>query len=150
MISRSCGSEWGDLVVLTLLPDGVFSLRQTYRDEDCGQPVTLVYIGQWQIANDGRELRLDNGPVWLRRLADPESPGSRIPGSPATRTSRARWFRPHPERHCCPSGDPFHLRGLGIFAAGSSSRRDEPAMKAQLPRRPAAGNRMPWNPALAR
>ena len=69
MISRSCGSEWGDLTMLTLLPDGVFSLRQTYRDESCGQGVTLVYLGHWSIANDRGELRLDNGPVWLRRLA---------------------------------------------------------------------------------
>jgi len=116
MISRSCGSEWGDLVVLTLLPDGVFSLRQTYRDGDCGRPVTLVYIGQWRIANDGRELRLDNGPVWLRRLAILNHRALRIPDRPPPE-------RPGPlvqtasRTPLLPFRDPFHLRGLGAFPA---------------------------------
>ena len=117
MISRSCGSEWGDLVVLTLLPGGVFSLRQTYRDEDCAQPVTLVYIGQWRIEDDGRVLRLDNGPVWLRQLAILNHRALRIPDRPP----------PEPPPHMAvqtafrtplpPFRDPFHLRGAGAVPA---------------------------------
>ena len=103
MISRSCGSEWGDLVVHTLLPDGVFSLRQTYRDEDCGQPVTLVYIGQWQIANDGRELRLDNGPVWLRRLPILNHRALRIPDRPPPERPPRPGSDRIPNANCCPS-----------------------------------------------
>ena len=43
MISRSCGSEWGDLVVLTLLPNGVFSLRCSNRHMISGPGATAAH-----------------------------------------------------------------------------------------------------------
>ena len=115
MISRSCGSEWGDLVLLTLLPDGMFSLRQTYRDKDCGRPVTLVYLGNWRVANDGSELRLDNGPVWLRRLAILNHRTLRIPDRPPAATPSRTVVQTASRTPLLPFRDPFHLRGLGIF-----------------------------------
>jgi hypothetical protein len=108
----SCGGEWGDEVYLTLLPDGVFSLRQTYRDSGCVAQLTLLYIGRWNMVEDGRQVRLDNGPVWLRRLtivnrrtlriADP--PESAHPSPPVYQTS-------YPAR-LVPFRDPFRLQGL--------------------------------------
>jgi hypothetical protein len=118
MISRSCGSEWGDLVVLTLLPGGVFSLRQTYRDEDCAQPVTLVYIGQWRIEDDGRVLRLDNGPVWLRRLAILNHRALRIPHRPPPEPPPPMAVQTAFRTPLLPFRDPFHLRGAGAVPAG--------------------------------
>ena len=118
MISRPCGSEWGDLVVLTLLPDGVFSLRQTYRDQDCAQPVTLVYLGQWRIAGDGRVLHLDNGPVWLRHLTILNQRALRIPDRPPPEHPPAALVQTAARTPLLPFRDPFHLRGLGVLPAG--------------------------------
>ena len=115
----SCGGEWGDEVFLTLLPDGVFSLRQTYRDSGCVPQVTLLYIGRLNMAADGRQLRLDNGPGWLRRLTVvnrrtlriPEPPDSASPSLPVYQTA-------YPAR-LVPFRDPFRLQGLVSFAPGS-------------------------------
>ena len=114
----SCGGEWGDEVFLTLLPDGVFSLRQVYRDSGCVPQVSLVYIGRWAIA-DGHQLRLDNGPVWLRRLtivnrrtlSIPEPPDTARPATPVYQTA-------YPAR-LVPFRDPFRLQGLLSLAPGS-------------------------------
>jgi len=114
-IGGSCGSEWGDLVVLTLLPNGAFSLRQTYRDDDCAKLVTLVYLGQWVLTDDGHQLRLDNGPAWLRRLTILNGRTLEIPNRPPSppraviqTASRSRLL---------PFRDPFHLRGLDLVVA---------------------------------
>jgi hypothetical protein len=115
-ISRPCGSEWGDLAVLTLLPDGVFSLRQTYRDQDCGRPVTLVYLGRWSIADDGRELRLDNGPVWLRRLTILNHRTLRMPDRPRPEHPPQMVVQTASRKPLLPFRDPFRLRGLGTLA----------------------------------
>jgi hypothetical protein len=117
--SGSCGGEWGDEVFLTLLPDGVFSLRQTYRDSGCVPQLTLLYIGRWNMAADGRQLRLDNGPVWLRRLtivdrrtlSIPEPPDTARPGTPVYQTA-------YPAR-LVPFRDPFRLQGLVSLAPRS-------------------------------
>jgi hypothetical protein len=107
----SCGQQWGDEVVLTLLPSRVFSLRQTYRDRNCAHQITLVYLGRWSLAADGHQLRLDNGPVWLRRLTILDGRTLRIPerpeAEPPPRTVVQTVSRLVPFR------DPFHLRGLG-------------------------------------
>jgi hypothetical protein len=110
----SCGEEWGDEVFLTLLPDGVFSLRQTYRDSGCVPQVSLLYIGRWDMAPDGRHLWLDNGPVWLRwltiidrrTLSIPEPPASGRPTVPVYQTA-------YPAR-LLPFRDPFRLQGLSL------------------------------------
>jgi hypothetical protein len=114
--SRSCGSEWGDGVVLTLLPAGLFSLRQTYRDLDCGESVTLVYPGRWTIADNGHELRLDNGPVWLRRLMILNHRTLRIPDRAPAAIPPHRVVQTASRTPLLPFRDPFHLRGLGTFA----------------------------------
>ncbi|HEU4954162.1 MAG TPA: hypothetical protein VFT28_06285 [Gemmatimonadales bacterium] len=119
MISRSCGSEWGDLMVLTLLPGGVFSLRQTYRDVNCAQPVTLVYLGEWRIEDDDGELRLDNGPVWLRRLAILNHRALRIPDRPPPEPPPHTVVQTAFRTPLLPFRDPFHLRGVGAFPAWS-------------------------------
>jgi hypothetical protein len=107
----SCGGEWGDEVFLTLLPDGVFSLRQTYRDSGCVPQLTLLYIGRWNMAEDGRQLRLDNGPVWLRRLTIVNRRTLRIPDPPeATRPSPPVYQTSYPR--LVPFQDPFRLQGL--------------------------------------
>lgn len=117
MTTRSCGSEWGDLVVLTLLPAGVFSLRQTYRDEECGRPVTLIYLGHWSIDDDGRELRLDNGPIWLRHLAILNHQTLRIPDRPPPEPPALPVVQTTSRMPLLPFLDPFHLRGLGSLPA---------------------------------
>ena len=112
----SCGGEWGDEVFLTLLPDGVFSLRQMYRDSGCAPVMSLVYLGRWNIAADGRHVRLDNGPTWLRRLtiinrrtlSIPEQPATARPPTPVYQTS-------YPSR-LVPFRDPFRLRGVVSLA----------------------------------
>jgi hypothetical protein len=117
--SGSCGGELGDEVFLTLLPDGVFSLRQTYRDAGCVTQLTLLYIGRWNMAADGRQLRLDNGPVWLRRLtivdrrtlSIPEPPDTARPATPVYQTA-------YPAR-LVPFREPFRLQGLVSLPPGS-------------------------------
>jgi len=112
----SCGGEWGDEVFLTLLPDGVFSLRQTYRDSRCAPQLTLLYIGRWDMAADGRQLRLDNGPAWLRRLTVVNRRTLSIPAPPdRTRPSLPVYQTRHPQR-LVPFGEPFRLRGVASRA----------------------------------
>jgi hypothetical protein len=115
----SCGGEWGDEVFLTLLPDGVFSLRQTYRDAACVPQLTLLYLGRWGIAAEGRQLRLDNGPAWLRRLTIVDRRTLQIPEPPATsRPSPPVYQTSYPAR-LVPFRHPFRLQGLVSFAPGS-------------------------------
>ncbi len=115
----SCGGEWGDEVFLTLFPDGVFSLRQTYRDSGCVPQLTLLYIGRWSMAADGRQLRLDNGPVWLRRLTVVDRRTLRIPDLPeGARPSPPVYQTSYPPR-LAPFRDPFRLQGLVSLAPRS-------------------------------
>ena len=107
----SCGGEWGDEVFLTLLPGGVFSLRQTYRDSGCVPQVTLLYIGRWNMAADGRQLRLDNGPVWLRRLTVLDRRTLRIPDPPETARPSLPVYRTAAPSRLVPFRDPFRTRG---------------------------------------
>jgi hypothetical protein len=116
-IGGSCGSEWGDLVVLTLLPNGAFSLRQTYRDQDCAQLVTLVYLGQWALTDGGHQLRLDNGPAWLRRLTILNGRTLEIPDRPSSPPPPRAVIQTASRTRLQPFRDPFHLRGLGIVLA---------------------------------
>jgi hypothetical protein len=112
----SCGGEWGDEVFLTLRPDGVFSLRQTYRDSGCVPQLTLVYLGRWDMAADGRQLRLDNGPVWLRRLTIIDRRTLQIPDPPeAARPTPPVYQTAYPKR-LTPFRDPFRLRGAASQA----------------------------------
>jgi hypothetical protein len=115
----SCGGEWGDEVFLTLLPDGVFSLRQTYRDSGCVPQLTLLYIGRWAMAADGRQLRLDNGPVWLRRLTVVNRRTLRIPEPPDTTGPSLPVYQTAYPARLVPFRDPFRLQGLVSFAPGS-------------------------------
>ncbi|HEY7504598.1 MAG TPA: hypothetical protein VH700_10900 [Gemmatimonadales bacterium] len=107
----SCGGDWGDEVYLTLLPDGVFSLRQTYRDDECAPQLTLLYIGRWNMAENGRQVRLDNGPVWLRRLTIVNRRTLRIPDPPeGARPALPVYQTSYPGR-LLPFRDPFRLQG---------------------------------------
>ena len=112
----SCGGEWGDEVFLTLLPDGVFSLRQMYRDGGCAPVLSLVYIGRWSIAEDGRHLRLDNGPIWLRRLTIMNRRTLSIPEQPATTRPSPPVYRTSSLTRLVPFREPFQLRGLVSLA----------------------------------
>jgi hypothetical protein len=115
----SCGGELGDEVFLTLLPDGVFSLRQTYRDSGCVPQLTLLYIGRWNLAANGRQVRLDNGPVWLRRLTIVNRRTLRIADPPeGTRPSSPVYQTSYPAR-LVPFSDPFRLQGLVSLAPHS-------------------------------
>jgi hypothetical protein len=67
--AASCGQEGGDEVFLTILPSHVFSMRQAYRDKACNHLVSVVYLGGWVVSEDGKRLKLDAGPPWLRVLA---------------------------------------------------------------------------------
>lgn len=107
----SCGGEWGDEVFLTLLPDGIFSLRQTYRDSGCVPQLTLLYIGRWNMAADGRQLRLDNGPVWLRRLTIIDRRTLSIPEPPETARPSLPVYQTAAPSRLVPFRDPFQLRG---------------------------------------
>jgi hypothetical protein len=113
----SCGGEWGDEVFLTLLPDGVFSLRQTYRDAGCVPQLTLLYIGRWDIAAEGRQLRLDNGPAWLRRLTIVDRRTLSIPTLPATSRPSPPVYQTSSPARLVPFRDPFRLRGVVTQAA---------------------------------
>jgi hypothetical protein len=110
----SCGGTWGDEVFLTLLPDGVFSLRQTYRDSRCVPQLTLLYIGRWNMAADGRQLRLDNGPVWLRRLTIVNPRTLRIPEPPDTTGPSLPVYQTAYPARLVPFRDPFRLQGLSL------------------------------------
>jgi hypothetical protein len=110
----SCGGDWGDEVFLTLLPDGVFSLRQIYRDAQCAPQVTLLYMGRWVMAPDGRQLRLDNGPAWLRRVTIVDRRTLRIPEAPDT-TTLPVYQTAYPAQ-LVPFRDPFRLQGLVSLA----------------------------------
>ena len=110
----SCGGEWGDEVFLTLLPDGVFSLRQTYRDRGCVPQLTLLYVGRWNMEEDGHELRLDNGPVWLRRLTIVNRRTLRIPDPPEPRRPSPPVYQTSYPRRLVPFHDPFRLQGLSL------------------------------------
>jgi hypothetical protein len=114
-IGGTCGSEWGDLVVLTLLPDGLFSLRQTYRDQGCIQQVTLVYLGRWTLADDGHQLQLDSGPVWLRRLTILNRRTLRFPDRPPSSPPPRGVIQTATRAPLLPFGDPFRLRGAGAL-----------------------------------
>ena len=107
----SCGGEWGDEVFLTLLPDGVFSLRQTYRDSGCVPQLTLLYIGRWNMAADGHQLRLDNGPVWLRRLTIVDRRTLQIPDPPERARPSLPVYQTAAPSRLSPFRDPFRLRG---------------------------------------
>jgi hypothetical protein len=113
----SCGGEWGDEVFLTLLPDGVFSLRQTYRDALCVPQVTLLYIGRWVMVPDGHQLRLDNGPAWLRQLTIVDRRTLRIPEAPDT--TRLPVYQTAYPAQLVPFRDPFRLQGLVSLAPSS-------------------------------
>jgi hypothetical protein len=110
-LGGSCGGEWGDEVFLTLLPDGVFSLRQVYRDSGCAPQLTLLYIGRWNMAAGGRQLRLDNGPVWLRRLTILDRRTLRIPDPPDTARPSLPVYQTAAPSRLVPFRDPFRLRG---------------------------------------
>jgi hypothetical protein len=112
----SCGGEWGDEVFLTLLPDGVFSLRQTYRDSGCVPQLTLLYIGRWNMVADGRQLRLDNGPAWLRRLTIVDRRTLRIPDPPETARPSLPVYQTAGPSRLVPFRDPFRLRGTESLA----------------------------------
>jgi hypothetical protein len=113
----SCGGEWGDEVFLTLLPDGVFSLRQTYRDSRCAPQLTLLYIGRWDMAADGRQLRLDNGPAWLRRLTVVNRRTLGIPAPPDTTPPSLPVYQTGYPQRLVPFGNPFRLRGVASRAS---------------------------------
>ena len=115
----SCGGEWGDEVFLTLLPDGVFSLRQTYRDRECVPQLSLMYIGRWDMDADGSQLRLDNGPVWLRRLTIVDRRTLRIPEPPATARPSIPVYQTAYPAQLLPFRHPFRLRGLVSLAPRS-------------------------------
>jgi hypothetical protein len=117
--SGSCGGEWGDEVFLTLLPDGVFSLRQTYRDSGCVPQLTLLYVGRWNMAADGRHLRLDNGPVWLRRLTIVDRRTLSIPEPPDTARPATPVYQTAYSARLVPFRDPFRLQGLVSLASRS-------------------------------
>ena len=115
----SCGGEWGDEVFLTLLPDGVFSLRQTYRDKGCVPQLSLVYLGRWDMDADGRQLRLDNGPVWLRRLTIVDRRTLRIPEPPDTARPSIPVYQTAYPAQLVPFRYPFRLQGLVSLAPRS-------------------------------
>lgn len=115
----SCGGEWGDEVFLTLLPDGVFSLRQTYRDKGCVPQLSLVYLGRWDMDADARQLRLDNGPVWLRRLTIVDRRTLRIPEPPDTARPSIPVYQTAYPAQLVPFRHPFRLQGLVSLAPRS-------------------------------
>jgi hypothetical protein len=111
---RSCGAEWGDEILLTLLPTRVFSLRQTYRDQACVHQVTLIFLGRWAVAADGRHVWLDNGPLWLRRLTIVDHQTLTIPDEQERGPPPRATHRVASSGRLVPFRDPLHLSGLVI------------------------------------
>jgi len=74
-------------------------------------------IGQWRIEDDGRALRLDNGPVWLRRLAILNHRALRIPDRPPPEPPPHMAVQTAFRTPLLPFRDPFHLRGVAAFPA---------------------------------
>jgi hypothetical protein len=112
---RSCGGEQWDELLLTLLPSHVFSLQQVERDRACGHQLTLVFVGRWLVSNDGRQLWLDAGPTWLRRIDIVDRRTFRFPDQP-----RADSPSPTPDMlahrtRLVPFREPFQLTGLTIM-----------------------------------
>ncbi|MFL5448671.1 MAG: hypothetical protein ACJ8AX_08985 [Gemmatimonadales bacterium] len=110
-----CGAKESDELILTLLPNHVFSLQQVDRDQACGHRVTLVYMGRWLVSSDGRQLSLDAGPAWLRRMdienrktfSFPDRPGvDALPSVPLAVDPRARLV---------PFREPFQLTGITVL-----------------------------------
>ena len=117
----SCGVSGVDEVFLTLLPDGVFSLRQTYRDAQCAprSPCCTWAVGSWP--------RMGGSPArqWPGVAAAPDH--RRPPNAPHPRSPR------HHDAPCLsgrrilqlrPFRDPFRLQGLVSLAPLSSSLHD--------------------------
>jgi hypothetical protein len=111
----SCGEAWRDEVVLTLLPSHVFSLEQVSRDADCGHQLTLVYVGRWQVSDDGRELSLDAGPAWLRRIDVVDRKTFRFPDQPRDEPAVLPTSMLAYRTRLVPFREPFQLTGLTIM-----------------------------------
>jgi hypothetical protein len=111
----SCGEARRDELLLTLLPGHVFSLRQVGRDADCGHQLTLVYAGRWLLSDDGRELTLDAGPTWLRRIDVVDRRTFRFPDRPRVEPPVLPISMPAYQTRLVPFREPFQLTGLTIM-----------------------------------
>ena len=66
------------------------------------------------MAPDGRHLRLDNGPVWLRRLTIIDRRTLSIPEPPASGRPTAPVYQTAYPARLLPFRDPFRLQGLSL------------------------------------
>jgi hypothetical protein len=111
----SCDEARRDELVLTLLPSHVFSLQQVGRNADCGHQLTLVYVGRWQLSDDGRELSLDAGPTWLRRIDVVNRRTFRFPDQPRVEAPVLPTSMLAYRTRLMPFREPFQLTGLTIM-----------------------------------
>jgi hypothetical protein len=112
---RPCGADQWDQVLLTLLPSQVFSLQQVDRDQACGHQVTLVFVGRWRVSEDGRQLWLDAGPAWLRRIDVVDRETFRLPDQPRTESPSPTPDMLAQRTRLVPFRAPFQLTGLTIL-----------------------------------
>jgi hypothetical protein len=112
---RPCGGEEWDELLLTLLPSHVFSLQQVDRDQLCGHQVTLVFVGRWVVSNDGRQLWLDAGPTWLRRIDIVDRRTFRFPDQPSAEPPSPTPAMLAHQTRLVPFTAPFQLTGLTIL-----------------------------------
>lgn len=114
-LHRACGGDQWDELFLTLLPSHVFSLQQVDRDQACGHRVTLVFVGRWVVSNDGRQLWLDAGPAWLRRMDIVDRRTFRFPNQPRTEPPSPTPDMLAHRAQLVPFRAPFQLTGLTIM-----------------------------------
>ena len=108
------GAEWDELV-LTLLPSHVFTLQQVDRDPGCGHRVTFVHVGRWHVSSDARELSLDSGPAWLRRMDVVDRKTLRFPEQPLAEPQLLTSVMLAQRTRLVPFREPFQLTGLTIM-----------------------------------
>ena len=111
----SCGEVGHDELVLTLLPSHLFSLQQVGRDPNCGHQLTLAYVGRWRLSDDGRELSLDAGPTWLRRIDVVDRRTFRFPDQPRAEPPLLPTSMLAYRTRLVPFREPFQLTGLTIM-----------------------------------
>jgi hypothetical protein len=108
----SSEGAFGDDLFLTLLPNYTFSLRQTYRDRGRATQETVLVLGRWTQTPDGRQVTLEGGPPWLRRLDVIDQGTLRMVGLPRTTPLETGRYQMPQRIGLVPFIEPFKLRGL--------------------------------------
>jgi NlpE N-terminal domain len=99
-------------ILLTLYPESLFVLRQTYRDRACEQGISLVYLGEWRVAGDSRMLTLLGALPRPRRFVIVDHRTLRMMDGPVPRAGSVPTAEIGRTARLVPFREPFRLRGI--------------------------------------